>query len=55
MSTVTVPLARSYLEEGFSLWSWIASVDHKTDATSGNRRIRSRNDARSTGEAGATR
>jgi cytochrome c oxidase subunit I len=29
MSTVTVPLPRSYLQEGFSLWSWIASVDHK--------------------------
>ena len=29
MSTVTVPLARSYLEEGFSLWSWVASGDHK--------------------------
>ena len=29
MSAVTVPSAASYLEDGFSLWSWLSSVDHK--------------------------
>jgi len=29
MSTVAVPLRGSYLEAGFSLWSWLSTVDHK--------------------------
>src|SRR6476661_2339272 len=29
MSTASLPLPRNYLQEGFSLGSWLASVDHK--------------------------
>ncbi|HEY3532745.1 MAG TPA: cytochrome c oxidase subunit I, partial [Casimicrobiaceae bacterium] len=29
MSTLTLPARGSYLEQGFSLWSWLSSVDHK--------------------------
>jgi cytochrome c oxidase subunit 1 len=29
VSSVPLPLPRSYLEEGFSLWSWFATIDHK--------------------------
>jgi len=29
MSTASVPLRSNYLEAGFSLWSWLSSVDHK--------------------------
>ncbi|HLX30952.1 MAG TPA: cytochrome c oxidase subunit I [Casimicrobiaceae bacterium] len=29
MSTLTLPARGSYLDNGFSLWSWLSSVDHK--------------------------
>ena len=29
MSTLTLPARGSYLDDGFSLWSWLSSVDHK--------------------------
>jgi len=29
MSTLMLPVRGNYLEEGFSLWSWLSSIDHK--------------------------
>ena len=29
MNTLAVPARESYLEAGFTLWSWLSSVDHK--------------------------
>jgi len=29
MSAIPMPSPPSYLQEGFSLWSWLSSIDHK--------------------------
>ena len=29
MSAVPMPSSRNYLDDGFSLWSWLSSIDHK--------------------------